>query len=567
VNQLGFFVLLIFSLRAIAIPSLQNKCGEKGINISLPSDSDIIAFNKECDTAYIGPPASGEASVVSAVPSTNLSFCPGVKMLPEAIARLMLAIDFWMERLVSASNEYLLLEKQHDEERALLINWQEEQSAKEAKLGLLEQELSELVKEAKEAKNRLTDCQDLYSPDACMILEQDFIEAKKSFIGFRNKYVYPLIEEISKIDQRAKTLDRKLHQLAKNIEANIEVFDGYKRRLSALRNEAVEDYSIFGAIEGMTVQILFESKWARQLENVRRQNESVPIHIESLPITKSMAYVDTTIVNGSLNLPSSLMYANVPGFIKTGSIESVLPTGETTIDNLDVDVTPVDSFLSGASGKIVLSLIGSCALTDARNRIKRDLNFHDMTSFISINSFHEFPILYGRRYKVHFRLSKFAEEIEKRTEKGGFFETTSVNEIANTIFDQEDFDIDFQTDLEGYEFTPEEKRAITIDVKKDIIDRVLKEIAILHQVTKDKRKLSARPKKSGAEFINDELECFGYSYCYAAKFIVGVFDSILGVKDAVAKFKANNNRRLSYTYSDAKPVTRTFTTTFSPRNR
>lgn len=561
------FALWLFSLNILAIPSLENECGNKGVNLALVSDTDIVAFNKECNTAYVGPPAAGNASVVSAVPSTNLAFCSGVKMLPDAISRLMLAIDFWMQRLVFASNQYLALEKEYDEERIDLINLQEQQIAKESKLELLEQELSELIREAKETKSRLIDCQDLNSPESCQIIDDEFKKAKESFIQFRNNHINPLKEDIAEIDQKAKTLDRKLKQLAKNIEENIEIFDGYKRRLTALRNEAVEDYSIFGALEGMTVQILFESKWATHLENIRRRNETLPLHIEPLPLTKSMAYVDTVILNGSLNVPSSLIYANVPGFVRTGSAKSVLPTGDNTIDSLDVETTPVDAFLSGASGKIVLSLIGSCVFTDAANRIRRDLNFHDMAGFITINSFHEYPILYGRRYKVHFRLAKFAEEIEQRTEKGGFFETSSVNEIANTIFDEEDFAIDFETDLDGYEFTDEEKRAITFDVKREIVDRVLKEIAILHQVTKDIRRLSARPKKSGADFINDELECFGYSYCYAAKFIVGVFDSILGVKDAVAKFKAKNNRRVTYTYSDAKPVTRTFTTTFSPRNR
>jgi len=566
--RLVYFCLLLFSLHTVAIPSLENKCGQKGINISLPSESDIIAFDKDCTTAFIGPPASGHASVISAVPSANLSFCPAVKLLPEVITKLMQAIDFWTEQLLAASNEYLALEKQYDAERLVLIEFQETQSFLEEDLLISEQELSELMKEVKEAKTRLMDCQDLNSLETCQKLEQDFIQAKRNFVEFRNQFVNPLKDQISELGQKSKTLERKLKQLARNIEENIEIFDGYKRRLASLRNEAVQDYSIFGALEGMTVQLLFESKWMEHLEKVRRQNQGLPIHIAPLPITQSMAYVDTTIVDGNqLNIPSSLIYANLPGFTKTGTIDSVFPTGETIIENLDPPLTPINSFISGISGKLILSLIGSCAFTDAKNRIKRDLNFRDMTGFITINSFHEYPILHSRRYKVHFRLSKFAEEIERRTEEGGFFETSAIHEIIKNYFDEEDFSIEFETDTPGHEYSPEEQKAIEIEAKKEILDRVLKEIAIVHRVGTDRRRIPSRPKRSGADIINEELECFGWSYCYATKFIVGVLDSILGRKDAVAKFKAKNDRLVTHTYSDAKPVSRTFTTTFGSQYR
>jgi hypothetical protein len=557
---------LAWPLSSWALPSLTNKCGEKGINIRLPLDSDIVVYDKECQTVFVGPPSAGTAEVVSAIPSANLSFCPSVKTLPNVVNKLMASIDHWMERITTSTNEVLALEKERDGKRATLIEYEEKNSALDTQLAKKQEELAEIAKELKEAKTQLNNCRALNdNASNCANLENEVLEIKRKYIDFRQKNIDSLEQEISEVNQKARILNRKLKQVMKNLEESVEIFETTKKRLNSLKNEALESYATFGALEGITAQILFESNWQEQIEYVKRNNRHSGLHVTALPLIKSTIEVDSAnnALHSNINLPPSLLYANLPGFTESGALSS--PNGENKISTLEAEPGLYDSLLSGASGKVILSLIGSCAFTDDHNKIKRDLNFKDIASHITINTINEYPILVGRRHTVHFRAYRFAEEIEKRTEKGGFFRTESIHEIIKNNYSRDDFQIDFDSDPGANGYTDAEKATLTAEAKKEIIDRVLSEIGTVYELATKRPIEPAHIRRSGAGLIFDETPCLGWKFCYVGKFVIGVLDSIFGRKDAVTKFKANNYQRVSYLYSDSKPTTYNFTTTFRPK--
>jgi hypothetical protein len=553
------------STSSLALPALTNKCGEKRVNLSLPTEADIIAYDKECTTAFVGPPSKGTAQVISATSSGNLSFCPSVKTLPNVVNKLMQAMEYWTTQLIEATNEALALEKAHDEKRAILIDYQEQQSSLEKQLAARDEELANLMKEIKDARSRLSDCQEMNdNNEACTGQEKELLALKKNYFEFRDRYVSPIQEEIFEVEQKARTLDRKLKQISRNIAENNEIFEGHKNRLKTLRNEAIAEYSIFGSLEGITAQIVFESKWGEQIEWAKQNNRYRGLHIEALPITKSRIHVDAAIISShNINMPSTLMYASIPGFVKSGITDDALPSGDNSIDNLDADISPNGSLISGVSGKIVLSLIGACPLTDDRNKLQRNIDFRDLSSHITVNTINEYPMLHARRHKVTFKTARFAEEIEKRTEKGGFFHTSSIKEIIKENFSDDDFKVEFEVDPTAEAYTQAEKTLIKDEAKKEIVDRVLKEIGVVHELSRQQPPVPARLKQSGAGLIYAEAPCFGWAYCYAAKFIIGTLDSIFGKKEALTTFKVRNQQQVTYSYSDAKPATYSFVTTFS----
>lgn len=563
-----FSCFMSYALVISALPSLTNRCGEYGVNLRLPSDSDIIAYNKECDTVFIGPPSAGTAEVVSLIPSSNLRFCTSVKTLPNVANQISASIEYWTEKLAEIANDSFELQKEMNKKRSILIEYEENKRALEADLERHQGKMQEMVNKAKETKQKLNDCKDLSEENiVCADLESEYQGLKNEIIKFRENIISPLEEEISDVEQDARILKRKLAQITDDVYANTEIFEKYKQRLAVLRNEALEQYGIYGSLEGVTAQILFESNWQRQIENAKWLNRFTDMHIQALPITRSYLQVDAVMSNNNkLNMPSSLIYASLPGFTNSGTVSSTTPTGESRIDDLNNTGVNLNSYISGISGRIVLSLIGSCELTDERDHLKQNVNFNDLASYITINAIHEYPMLNERKHTVYFRASRFAEEIEKRTEEGGFFHTSSTHEIIKNNFSDDDFRVDFEVDAAADAYTAQEKAILTDEAKKEVLDRVLKEIGTVSKLKQTRAIVPARLPQSGAAMIYKEAECFGWAYCEVATFVIGVFDAIFGSKEAVTKFKTHNNTIVNHSYTDRKPATYGFVTTFIPKN-
>lgn len=564
INFLLKFIWLLASTHLAALPSLTNNCGEKGINIRMPDGtSDIIAFDKECQTAYVGPPSTGSAEVVSVFSSANLSFCPSIKALPMVINKLMVSYDYWLDELNKATNDALSLKKEYDAQEKKLIEREEEQHAIEEQLAKREEEYQSVMRDIRDLSARFNECLVLNVQD-CEGIAQEFSLLKKKYVEFRGRYIVPLEDQLSDSTRAAKTLARTLKQINDDIAKNADIFQAHRQRLRSLRNEVIEDYALFGALEGMTAQILFESRWKEQLEEVKRSNPSAQVHIAPLPISKSKIFVDlANSQKRDINFPATLIYASVPGFTQSGTTVEVLPSGDVQVKDLTASVDESSAFMSGATGKIILSLVGSCPLTNGNNNLNRNLNFDELSSLISVNTFNEYPMLHERRHKVTFNASRFAEEIEKRTEEGGFFHTSSVHDIVRSNFSDDDFKVEFDHEPGAREYSEEEKAILTQEAKKEVLDRVLREIGVVHQLSAQKPPMPAELKQSGAGKIYAETECFGWTYCYVATFVIGVLDSIFGTKDAVTKFIAQNNQRVTHVYSERKPAGYTFTTTFS----
>ena len=563
-----FSCFMSYAFVISALPSLTNRCGEYGIHLRLPSDSDIIAYNKECDTVFIGPPSAGTAELVSLMPSSNLRFCASVKTLPKVANQISASIEYWTEQLAEIANESFELQREMNKKRSTLIEYEENKRALEADLEKFQGKMQEMVNKTKETKQKLGDCRELNEDvSVCADLDSEYQGLKNEIIKFREGIISPLEEEISDLDQNARILKRKLAQITDDVYANTEIFEKYKQRLATLRNEALEQYGIYGSLEGVTAQILFESNWQHQIELAKRLNRYSDIHIQSLPITRSYLQVDAVMNNShKLNVPSALIYASLPGFTNSGSDTSTTPTGESIVNDLNNVGAPLNSFISGISGRIVLSLIGSCELTDERDQLKRNANFNDLASYITINAIHEYPMLNERRHTVYFRASRFAEEIEKRTEEGGFFHTSSTHEIIRNNFSSDDFRVDFEVDAAADAYTAQEKAILTDEAKKEVLDRVLKEIGTVSKLKHTRAIVPAKLPQSGAAMIYKEAECFGWAYCEVATFVVGVFDAIFGSKEAVTKFKARNDTIVNHSYTDRKPATYGFVTTFVSKN-
>lgn len=549
-----------------ALPSLTNKCGEKGINLSIPNKSDIVAFDKECTTAYIGPPATGVASVAAFSPSANLSFCPSVKSLPNVVNRIVASYDFWLEELNRATLQANGMREQYNEQHNKLIELEEEKQNLEDELVIYETEFRELLMAIREAKDGINECYVLRNSEDCLKLESNLLQLKQTYASYKPTHITPRQERLSHVTLEASVVRRKLDRLKVTIEEQTDNFETYRKRLRSLRNEAMESYAVFGNLEGMTAQILFESGWQNHIEAVKRANPRAPVHIAALPITRSTLLVDLiSPKRHDITVPATLIYASIPGFAASGA-HGALPSGDVAINDLAASTQSNGAMTSGVSGRIVLSLVGSCPLTNENSVVKSDLSFDDLSAHVTINTINEYPMKHERRHRVTFRASRFAEEIEKRTEKGGFFHTDSVHDIERASLDEDDFHVEFEVEPGMPEYTEEEKAILKLEAKREILDRVLREIGVVHQLSAKKPAMPLDLRQSGAGTIYKEAQCFGWIYCSAATFVIGVLDSIFGRKDAVANFKAKNEQRVTHTYSDIKPATYSFTTTFSKRD-
>lgn len=106
-KTISLYLSLIFlSKFAWAIPSLTNRCGPKGVNFFPPKNATIVAFDENCETAFIGPPLSGEVHLNQTFGNMNLLFCDTIKMFPQTIEAARAGMKIWIERILARTKEY-----------------------------------------------------------------------------------------------------------------------------------------------------------------------------------------------------------------------------------------------------------------------------------------------------------------------------------------------------------------------------------------------------------------------------------------------------------------------------
>lgn len=558
--------LLFFSLQSLAIPSLTNRCGEKGVDIIPPDGVSIIAFNEACDTAYVGPPAAGSVTIDEVMGSTNLLFCNSVKLLPSIIEAATEGMHYWAKRITELSRDY-------DSVAFDLEGFGQKLAESESKLKFLNDSIElqsrvlvEKRTEAFKAKEAWNDCAlNAKSDVSCQEEHRKFqallgtVESLKSKMAMTEEEAIQADYEVNKNRRKKEEIESRMDRVSADLSR-------FRTILSGIERDAFEGYSRYGQIIGGTAGVSFSSDWALLVRRASELNRNSGLHFEQLPIGESTINISTSASNSLNGSPMPILFgASIPGF----RINDMAKNGEYQSMPMEIDEaikSGIAPWISAVSGQIDLSLIGACELLDSENRLSLRKANEAVGASIKINAFHTYPMTLVRRYEVVFNPKRILDELEGVSETGGFLSSTKIHEVIENNITKDVFDVIFYNNGRDNGFTDEEEKQIRLDAKREIVDKILQEIGAIAQIDSERPPLPELERSSGARFVYGALPCFGYPICMAAGFIIGVTDAFFGRTEVTTKFKKVNNIEVRHRYSSESPAYLAVSTTYKTRN-
>ncbi len=555
--------LCLLSEISLALPALTNKCGPKGINFVAPLNTEIVGFDEECQTAYIGPPAVGRIDVDQGLGSTNLLFCETVKMLPKVIEASRAGIKVWAEKLVKKSNEYDAISEQVSAYKKTLVDLEPSLAAKKKRLQNKEDDLKNARNQMTEIKEKLNDCISSSESTAdCEPIKGELLKIKQT-VDLKRGMVSDLQAEIIDVEYEVKKTQGNIEEIDDRLTRIMGDLETYKRLLTGLENDALDGYQRYGQLFGATATVTFRSDWQALLAEAQQKNSHLKLSIQQLPLVSSTVAISSAIPEGfTVKNVGVLLGTRVPGFDSHQS-----QAKSTKIDlgrNLSLNPVP---WTTTMTGQLDFNLIGACGMTDSANTFVLAKAKETVGAMLAVNLQHTYPMLMKRNYEITFNTIKMTSEMEKMVESGGFLSASKIHNLTHSNMNKDTFDIKFYDEGGATAYEDNEKQQITIDAKYEIFDQILKGMNAVPQFNPDKLPPPRLDRSTGARFIHDNLPCFGFSICYATGFIIGVVDALFGSTEAVTEFKEENETSITHRYSSTSPGYYMMSTTFSGKGK
>jgi hypothetical protein len=549
---------LLFTPITLAMPSLSNQCGEKGKSFIPPKNTTLVAFDEECDTAFIGPPANGRLQLDQIMENTNLLFCKTVKLLPQTIEAARQGIQFWVERIAKKSETYDEIVKTVNGHAKKLSELKPMLESKAKLLEKYQENVFEIRKKAIELRRQHNDCKITDNDEKCDDIHN---ELKKELLKLNNERARESELEliIMELEFQIKRESNKLEEINGRMEKLSADLEKFKRLLKDLETDALDGYERYGQLHGATATVNLHADWSKLIHEA--QNKNAGFYIQQLPLIGSKVDITVGLPQGfGLQSMSSILGARIPGFDNFIDITNKEPRKMDLGRELSLNSMPIATTMGG---QIDFNLLGACIMTDETGHIRPSIAQKKIGAQLVVNIQHTYPLMMKRNYEVTFNAKKIISEMEKLTESSGFLSSKKIHSLVKNNFTKEKFNINFYDEGGRNEFSKEEKEQIRTDAKYEIVDRILQEVNAIPQYGDESPALPRLDRSSGVRFVHHNLPCFGYPVCQAVGFIFGVVDAIFGNKEAVSSFKKVNETNITHRYNEVSPSYKTITATFS----
>lgn len=296
----------------------------------------------------------------------------------------------------------------------------------------------------------------------------------------------------------------------------------------------------YANLEGATGQIVWSVRWNKVIDEYKRLNTNLKVTWTRMPLTEAVL-TSTVKVGDNLDTTlSGLKSATIPGGKPSGF--SGMGNGQ-KVEGAALQPSPPKeasiAFGDSVSGQIVLSLVGACpylSADTASNRIDSD----KLAAHMVANLIYTYEVASHRGYTARYNLSNLLRRIESKSQKGGFFSTEALNAIAEGGDSSDWVDIRFDANSSGFQYSAEEQSILAVTIKKELIDRAIKHVAVL---TAGPAAVGQIPDfmENGANRSASELRKCVHMYCQVGAGLLGVADSIWGRSNAAAEFHRNNS--------------------------
>ena len=536
------------AMPAMAVPSpYVSKFGPLKINNQ--TNATLMRDTDNANIVWVLPPTSGDASFQNFVPSANLQFCKGLSQSVKTMTAIDAQIAALADRFKELEGEYKAANKRvADAKEALGKLAQAEGTGKYVTLSL---EIDGMTENLMTVVKNLDTCK-----ENCDILRAEYKRLSQDIRSSKER-MRKLEDQYSVEVKAYKAAENRVRQ-AESIKSDTNgQVNALADELSKLGATVFNVYATRGKLEGGFAQIHYSTGWDEAVKKLEAEYpeydfEKVPtynvkVFANFVGAADQQSYIDT--------LPSVLDY--------TISGLRYLPWAESKPDLMALP--------SVLSGNVRLSVIGSCPIfmkdffKDTGYDVKRDVTGNPQ---YAISATYEYPVSYNYKVTASYNLYKFYEQIKKSGKSGGLFSSRSYSEVVENKSDSDMFSIDWKVEDPQSAMNQEKRDQITKDLKAQLMDRVLRQIAQPGVTLSESAKFydAGTPPETGAVvFAKGLRQTCGFNiYCQGASWILSGLQAIFGSSSSEESYRQTWNRTATEKWSADIATLRAGATTIAP---
>jgi len=538
-------VFASLSAGAFAAPFQAPKC--KAPIVKAPANGVAVYFDESCQTGYVLPPVTGEASVVAIAQNTNLNFCPAVRQVGAVSISTLASASAVADKIAAMIKDFEPLDKEIIELRLKSTSLEAIRDAAEGKKEAALERKDELIDDVGKANRALAECKAI-AADAtkeCATEDAAVKEAKNDLKRHITGVSSPAENAYEDAQLAFKKVQNRITDRSKSYTESVAPMLALQEIIFDLNSRVFDLYKQYTPLEGAVGQIVYSVPWDKLLKGYQELNPG--LSLTKIPI-KDATFTASVRMGKSLDasLPG-LLWSRIPGAEAIGPAKP--PSGETTIGPNPTSPSGIDisdvaiGFGTSVSGQIAFSLNGACEyFPNGGDPSKKDINAKDFAAHLVGNVVYTFEVAARRGYKAQYNLANFVSRIEEKTKKGGWFSTKNIHTVIEDNKSDDWFKIEFDAEAGDFQYTAQEQTDLTKDVKASLIDRAMRNLGSINGLNSTPPPLPPEPGPSGVGVAAANLRraCWWNYWCLAGSYTLGTLDSIFGSKTSVSNFKKSN---------------------------
>ena len=486
------------------------------------TSSSVLADHADPKIFWVMPPNSGS---VQPGPLTganaNLGFCAEMADLQSASAAIV-------KRMTSVAAEYADKEKEAEDKRAIYN--EANKAAEEVKASnsdlqqvvSLEDEVASLNQRVNDDLEKLNKCGEMNSA-SCQAVQADLSASRKQTQTDRTAMnaLRPKISAAIQAYNRKKAIANAAKEDLNTVTDDV---DNLFSKLSQLRVTMQNMYKDLAKLEGGFTTITYDLGWAANRVQLTNANPGYAF----LPVVTHNVVLNTGFVGGTgkdsylSSVPSILDYSvNGVAYAPFGN-----PPQQT-----------LGALSDRMSATLHLSLVGACPVIHPE--------LYDIpksatgTPLFGMSAHYEFPSVFKMNVTFRYDLSKFYQLMKSSGSSGGLFSSSSWSSTSENNISNDAFSAHWHESDPDEKMSESERRGIEREVKQELTNRVLKEMAT--PVLDGTPGLASAPPipEHGAIVLANGLSatCGWYSYyCTGGSWILRGLDSIFGSSSTEQNF-------------------------------
>lgn len=557
-NIVAAVALSLLGSAAFATPNIAPKC-ESNHQITNPASSPATPyyFNDSCSTVYVAPPESGTVKLTSFLEHVNLGSCGALLDAQESAGNRVETIDTLQDMVDQIILDYV------DQDSVWSAEYAEaKQEVQQARFSLAmaeaEKDNAGLEQDYWNTERGIaladfSTCKNDYDFKVLMgettdTLQQFCSSEIAAYLDASNNLTIAMIDKLT-ADQAYNSANA-IYKSAKSVVTDMDdeliavtsratqiegVIQGQRNLMQSIFTEYAQMYAGIG-------NITYASHWGNLVNSYQQENASSGLSFTKLPIDRAFVLIsnDDRFVDPSEALAerSGVLNVSIP----------LLNLSNYGITDMPIGVTPEDGRLQSGlpdtfSGSAEFSLALGCSI--------KENGKSEFANFVNVATNFEYTLKARGGYTATYDKKSFLEVIKKVASRNSWFfkrktvRSTSIEEDTDI-----DFTIEFFADAEGYEFSDDEKGAITSSVKERLLIDVLDAVGVRTGANTAEAEL---PEPSvgtqmGQRFVSS-CRYGGNWMCYGGWILVGL-DGLFGSREAENNFRQENQTTATETYID-----------------